>query len=202
VSNRAVLIHPSSSKAFWFSIVRLIAVHTVGFQSSLVISSSEYEDLPVAVCSFTLPRTVVLPHVIVLGAKEFSIFSTGLGRLRLGGGFGGEDSEVVEKGLEKLAAKLEASPELARRKLRAFSGEVERPCPCWLSCSELPRFDRSGGVSPHEYDADAGSLPQTPLEDPTDPYRPDGVWDSFGVETTELMGVLWYILHAAASVGK
>ena len=101
----------------------------VGLPSSWVLSSSEYEDLGVATCSFTLPRTVVLPHVMVLGANEFSIFSTGLGRFRFGGGFGGDD-EAVENGREKLAAKLEASPELARRKLRGFSGDVDRLCAC------------------------------------------------------------------------
>lgn len=67
----------------------------------------------------------MLPHVMVLGANEFSIFSTGLGRFRLGGGFGGDD-EFIEKGRDKLAAKLEASPELPRRKLRGFSGDVDK----------------------------------------------------------------------------
>jgi hypothetical protein len=100
-------------------------MQTVGFPSSLVLSSSEYEDLGVATCSFTLPSTVVLPHVIALGANELSIFSTGLGLFRLGGGFGGDD-EFIENGREKLAAKLEASPELARRKLRGFSGDVDK----------------------------------------------------------------------------
>ncbi len=105
-------------------------VQTDGFQSSLVLSSSEYEDLSVLVCSLTLPSTVVFPHVIVLGASEFNIFSTGLGRFRLGGGFGGEDEAVMANGLEKLAAKLWAMPELARRKLRGLSGDVERLCVC------------------------------------------------------------------------
>lgn len=104
-------------------------MHTLGIPSSFELSISEYGDLGVATCSFTLPRTVVLPHVIVLGANELSIFSTGLGRFRLGGGLGGED-EFVENGREKLAAKLDASPEFARRKLRGFSGEVERLCVC------------------------------------------------------------------------
>ena len=117
------------------------------------------------------------------------MFSTGLGLLRLGGGFGGEDDEVMENGRLKLAAKLEARPELARRKLRGLSGDVDRLWVCRSRCSELPRFDTKGGVSPQEYDADAGSLPQGPFDDPTDPYKPDGVCASFGVETTELIGV-------------
>ena len=54
------------------------------------------------------------------------MFSTGLGRLRLGGGFGGDDEAVIENGLEKLAAKVDASPEFARRKVRGFSGDVDR----------------------------------------------------------------------------
>ena len=103
---------------------------------SWVRSSSEYEDLGVAVCSFTLPRTVVLPHVIALGAKELNMFSTGLGRFRLGGGIGGEE-EASEKGRERLAAKLDAMPEFGRRKLRGFSGDVERLCVCRLRYSEL-----------------------------------------------------------------
>lgn len=126
----------------------LIPVQTIGF-SSLVLSSSEYEDLGAAACSFTLPRTVVLPHVIALGVSELNIFSTGLGRFRLGGGFGG-DEEVIENGRDKLAAKVEAIPELARRKPRRFSGDVDRFCTCWPSCSKLARFDIGGGVSPQE----------------------------------------------------
>jgi hypothetical protein len=38
------------------------------------------------------------------------MFSTGLGLFRVGGGFGGED-ETIEKGREKLAAKLDARPD-------------------------------------------------------------------------------------------
>lgn len=102
-------------------------MQTVGLLSSLVLSSSEYEDLGVPTCSLTLPSTVVLPHVMALGANELIISPTGLGRFRLGGGFGGED-EFIENGREKLAAKLEASPELALRKLRGFSGDVDRLC--------------------------------------------------------------------------
>ena len=82
------------------------------------------------VCSLTLPNTVVLPHVIALEvASELSMFSTGLGFLRLGGGFGGDDEAVMEKGRGKLRAKLDASPELALRKDRGFSGEVDK---LWL----------------------------------------------------------------------
>ena len=99
------------------------------------------------------------------------MLSTGLGRFRLGGGFGGDDETVVENGREKLAAKVEASPELVRRKWRGFSGDVDKLCVA--RCSELARFDLNGGVSPHEYEADAGSLPQGPLDDPSEPYNPD-----------------------------
>jgi hypothetical protein len=77
------------------------------------------------------------------------MFSTGLGRFRFGGGFGGEEEEVIVKG-RKLAAKLEARPEFARRTTRGFSGDVDRLCACWSSFSELARFDLSGGVSPQE----------------------------------------------------
>ncbi len=107
--------------------MRLIPVQIVGFQSAFVLSSSEYDDRSVTVCSLTLPRTVVFPHVIALGARELMRFSTGLGRLRLGG-FGG-DEEVIENGLEKLA-KLDAMPEFERRKLRRLSGDVDRLCEC------------------------------------------------------------------------
>lgn len=82
--------------------------------------------MAVEVCSFTLPRTVVFPHVIALGASELSMFSTGLGLLRWGGGFGGEDDAVIEKGRERLAAKLDASPDCVRRKALGLSGDVER----------------------------------------------------------------------------
>ena len=112
----------------------------VGFTSSLMLSSSEYEDLLGTSFSFTLPRTVVLPQVIALGASgpsELSMFSTGLGRFLFGGGFGGDEEEATVKGREKLAAKLEAKLEFARRKLRGFSGDVDKLCACWFSCSEL-----------------------------------------------------------------
>jgi len=118
------------------------------------------------------------------------MFSTGLGRFLFGGGFGGDEEEATVKGREKLAAKLEAKLEFARRKLRGFSGDVDKLCACWFSCSELARFDLRGGVSPHEYEADAGSLPQGPFDDPKDPYRPEGVCVNLGVDTTELIGVL------------
>ena len=149
-------------------------VHVVGLQSSLARSPSEYDDRGVSACSFTLPRTVVLPQVIALGASELSIFSTGLGLFRLEGGLGGEE-DANEKGREKLAAKLEARPELARRKLLGLSGEVDKLW-VWLSnCSELALVEMSGGVSPQEYEVEAGSLPQAPFDEPTDPYNPDGV---------------------------
>jgi hypothetical protein len=87
---------------------------------------------------------------MALGFSELSIFSTGLGRFRFGGGFGGEEEEVIVNGREKLAAKLEANPELARRTVRGCSGDVDKLCTCWSSFSELARFDLSGGVSPQE----------------------------------------------------
>ena len=58
-------------------------------------------------------------------------------------------------------------------------------------------------MSPHEYEADAGSLPQRPpFDDPTDPKRPFGVGQIFGVVTTEPVYDLWYMLQACASDGK
>lgn len=101
------------------------------------------------------------------------MLSTGLGRFRVGGGFGGDDEAVIENGREKLAAKVDAIPELARRKLRGFSGDVERLCV--VRCSELVRFDINGGVSPKEYEVEAGSLPQGPFDDPKEPYNPDTI---------------------------
>jgi hypothetical protein len=131
---------------------------------------------------------------MALGFSELSMFSTGLGRFRFGGGFGGDsEEEVMLNGREK-AAKLEAKPELARRTVREFSGDVDKLCEYWSSLSELARFDLNGGVSPHEYEAEAGSLLQGPFE-PKDPYRPDGVCANFGVDTTEFIGVREYMLH-------
>lgn len=76
------------------------------------------------------PSTVVPPHVMALGFNELSMFSTGLGRFRFDGGLGGEEEEVMVKGRPKLAAKLEANPELARRTVRGFSGDVDKLCVC------------------------------------------------------------------------
>jgi hypothetical protein len=104
--------------------------HFVGCKSSPALSSSEYEDLSGATCSLTLPKTVVPPHVMALGFSELSMFSTGLGRLRFGGGLGGEEEDAIVNGREKLAAKLEARPELARRTVRGFSGDVDKLCAC------------------------------------------------------------------------
>jgi hypothetical protein len=87
---------------------------------------------------------------MALGFSELSMFSTGLGRFRVGGGLGGEDEEVMVNGREKLAAKLEAKPEFARRTVRGFSGDVDKLCACWSNFSELARFDLNGGVSPQE----------------------------------------------------
>jgi hypothetical protein len=101
------------------------------------------------------------------------MLSTGLGRFRVVGGFGGDDEAVIENGREKLAANVDASPELVRRILRGFPGDVERLCVA--RCSELVRFDVNGGVSPKEYDVDAGSLPQGPFDEPNEPYNPDPV---------------------------
>jgi hypothetical protein len=105
---------------------------------------------------------------MALGARELSMFSTGLGRFRLDTALGGEE-DAIAKGREKLAAKLDASPEFARRKLRALSGEVERLWDCLSRFSELPRPEISGGVSPQEYEAEAGSLPHAPFDEPTEP---------------------------------
>ena len=101
------------------------------------------------------------------------MLSTGLGRFRLSGGLGGDDEAVLENGREKLAAKVDASPELVRRKLRGFSGDVDKLCD--VSCSELARSDLNGGVSPQEYEADAGSLPKGPYDEPSEPYNADGI---------------------------
>jgi hypothetical protein len=67
---------------------------------------------------------------MALGFSELSMFSTGLGRLRFGGGLGGEEEDAIVNGREKLAAKLEARPELARRTVRGFSGDVDKLCAC------------------------------------------------------------------------
>jgi hypothetical protein len=174
--------------------VMLMPSHFVGCKSSPVLSSSEYEDLSGVNCSLTLPSTVVPPHVMALGFSELSIFSTGLGRFRFDGGLGGDSEEEAMVNGRENAAKLEAKPELARRTVRGFSGDVDKLCECWSSLSKLVRFDLSGGVSPQEYEAEAGSLLQGPFE-PKDPYRPEGVCANFGVDTTEFIGVLEYMLH-------
>ena len=58
-----------------------------------------------------------------------------------------------------------------------------------MSSSELPPCDLNGGVSPHEYEAEFGSLPHAPFDEPIDPYTPDGVCANFGVEVAESIGV-------------
>ena len=130
--------------------------------------------------------SIILFYLLILGVGIWA------GRKKEGGN--DSEEEVMVNGREKLAAKLEAKPELARRTVRGFSGDVDKLCECWSNLSELARFDLSGGVSPQEYEADAGSLLQGPFE-PKDPYRPEGVCANFGVDTTEFIGVLEYMLH-------
>lgn len=70
---------------------------------------------------------MVFPQVMAEDVdNELSICSTGLGRLRLGGGALGGDDETPVNGREKLAAKLDARAEFARRKSRGLSGDVDR----------------------------------------------------------------------------
>ena len=135
-----------------------------------------------------------------VGANELIKFSTGLGRFRFGGD---EEGAVAEKERVKFAAKLEARPVFPRRTCRTSSGERDALWLCWDDFSVLLRDDLMGGVSPQEYDAEFGSLPQAPpLEDPNEPYKPTGVCAVLGVEPVELYGIFSRPLKAAASEGK
>ncbi|EHL00758.1 hypothetical protein M7I_3144 [Glarea lozoyensis 74030] len=70
------------------------------------------------------------PHV-----TAFTMLSTGLGRLRLGGGFGGDEEAAIEKGRDKAAKLVAANPEFTRRKLLALSGDVDKLWVVLWSCS-------------------------------------------------------------------